>query len=325
MITFAFPTKQGAVAPVIDRSTVQIVAVPVEHNADTWSMAGTRGASNWGVSTLLKVSHRENTLLLQEVGSEVIDRRVQALNSLGQTGTGLISIFASGQVSASANSDDFAPEPTSLALLVKTGLCTTKDEHGNPVKVAKTDSVPAAAFTCDKVPLKGNYTSKGGSSIVENGADMVDRATSAARATPAARAAPAGAVPADGATVKNNTVIAGEPFTGRFEVDAVPRETTEAKDLPSSFTSASVFYSACRTVRVELANELMSSRPMAEIRVSDPGHIEWLGLPDKGKITFGSSCGADILSEDANLPSSVDLVNALIASASAFKKAAESK
>ncbi|WP_413674379.1 hypothetical protein ACEN9H_08450 [Massilia cellulosiltytica] len=281
LITFAYPTKQGAVGLTTDPSTVQITSVPVEYTAETWSIAGTRAWSNWGVSTLLQVTHRPNTLLLQEVGSQVIDKRVEALDTIGKIIGSGIAIMAAG--AQPAGGEYRAPEPTSLLLIVRTGHCTSTNEKNEKVTLSQEAAVPARAFVCDQVPLKGNYWVAGAAGLTN------------------------------------------APFTGKFIVDAVPSETTPASELQKSFASDSIFYSACRNVRVELTNTLMSNQPMAEVRVSDPAHIEWLGLPDKGKIIFGSSCGADIVAEDANLPTSVDLINAAIGSAAAIKKAKEGK
>jgi hypothetical protein len=284
IISFAYPTKQGGNGGVTtDASTVQILSVPVALTAETWSMAGTRATNNWGVSTLLKVSHRENTLLLQEVGSEAVDRRVQALTALGQIGANLIPLIYGSGIST-AGAGYVAPDPTSLKMLVQTGKCKRRADDGSQVDIGMTDDVPEGEFMCDNVQLNGNY--------------WVTDATG---------------------------VITNQTFTGKFVVNAVPRETTATKDLQPHFTSDSVFYSACRDVRVELHNSLMANTPMAVVRVSDPAHIEWLGLPDKGKITFAASCGADIVSEDANLPTGVDMVNALISSAAAIKRAKEAE
>ncbi|MBY0240044.1 MAG: hypothetical protein K2X55_12085 [Burkholderiaceae bacterium] len=253
-----------AIGPVKAENTSKLVimSVPVPLETKTYTISGTGVMDNWGVKTAIKATHRNDTLLLQELGSEIADTRRQLISDVSSALVNAIPLFAAGAIDDSKSAKSKAPGAITLTELLTSKECLAALDG----KVVCTDF---------KFP-KGGHVADGG---------------------------------------------APTPYTADVVISARPLNAIQA---PTSFPfeSDSVFYSACRTVTIQVKNTAVPDlQGSASVRVAEPGWVEQLRLPDKGKVIFGASCGADVVAEDAALPTTMDYVNTVLSSAKAIKEA----
>lgn len=121
-----------------DFSTYSVTSVPAEYMA---FKLGLTHADAWGVRTTLTLTKRQNTDLVEVVGSTVSDERVELIAKVG----GVIS-KAVGLAALDAN----APEPVKYPLLISALYLL---EQNNITTDGKKDVPVDGAFTIDFAPL----------------------------------------------------------------------------------------------------------------------------------------------------------------------------
>lgn len=258
------PSKGGPIT-----SKLVITSVPVAIESATYTIKGSGAIENWGVKTAIKASHRNDTLLLQELGSEVTDTRKQFISDIGSAIATAIPLFAAGATESKTVESGNAQPPNAITLN----------------DLLKSDKCVSDASTDGKVICTDYAFSSGG---VSNG---------------------------------KNT----EPYTADIVISARPKNAVKT---PTTFPLASdaIFYSACRTVTLNLKNvNDKNLQGAASLRIAEAGWVEQLELPEKGKVIFGASCGADVVAEDAALPTAMDFINASLSAAKAIKEAKDKK
>lgn len=267
LIKFDYVIEGAGVVKGVNPSKLLIISVPVPIESTTYTIKGSGALENWGVKTAIKASHRNDTLLLQEVGSEITDTRKQLISDIGTTVSAVIPFFAAGTAESKAVEAGSSEPPNSVTLsdLLKSPSCAADD--------------------MGKVSCKDYRFDSGGVS--------------------------------DG---KLTT-----PYVADIVISARPKNAVKT---PTNFPLASdaVFYSACRTVTLNVKNANNKNlQGAASLRIAEAGWVEQIALPDKGKVTFGASCGADVVAEDAALPTAVDFINASLSAAKAIKEAKDKK
>lgn len=238
-----------------------ITSVPVPIDTTTYTIAGTGELRNWGVRTELNATHREETLLLQEVGTQVTDNRKQIIADVATALSAGLGVLGAADV-AGAPGLPRAPTGVAIGKLI-----------GSPGCVGDA----AARISCAQLKLDG------------------------------------GGVYANGKY---------EPYFADIVIAPRARNAVPLASISFPAHADAIFYSACRTVTIQLSNAATPALAgSAVLRVAEPGFVEWIGLPAKGKVTFGPSCGADVVSENAVLPSAMDVINASLAAAKTIKDA----
>ena len=263
LIKFDYAVEGSGVARGVNTSKLVITSVPVPIEATTYTIRGSGALENWGVKTAIKASHRNDTLLLQEVGSEITDTRKQIISDIGTMVSSAIPLFAAGSADSKAVEKNSPQPPSAVTLtdLLKSGKCKGKEAG----KVICTDYV------------------------------------------------------FDSGGVSDGTLTA--LYVADIVISARPKN---AVATPTKFPLASdaIFYSACRTVTLNVKNSNDKNlQGAASLRVAEAGWVEQIALPDKGKVAFGASCGADVVAEDAALPTAIDFINTSLSAAKAIKEA----
>ncbi|MBP8103001.1 MAG: hypothetical protein KAY79_02140 [Nitrospira sp.] len=113
-----------------------------------------------------------------------------------------------------------------------------------------------------------------------------------------------------------------KPYLADIDIDAPPAGSFERKKINFPHKTHTFVYSACRTLHIRVTNDA-SPGFVAESSqvVADPAWLESLALPSKGKISTGSSCGADSVAQDSNLPGATEYINALVGAGKTIKDA----
>lgn len=140
--------------------------------------------------------------------------------------------------------------------------------------------------------------------------------TSADKSRPASRN--------DAITCADLTLAGSADFTADISISKVPDDALPASALDHTFRSSNFYYAACRNLTITLkpAAHVMNRLPVsASVSVADPLFVETLRFPEKGSITVAPSCGANSISQDANLPTAIDYLNTLATQARAVKQA----
>lgn len=267
LIKFDYAIEGTGMAKGQNSSKLVITSIPVPLEGTTYTIKGSSAQDNWGVSTAIKASHRNDTLLLQEIGSQITDTRKQLISDIGTVVSNALPLFAAGSADSKTVENGGAQPPNSVTLsdLIKSPQCVA-DVNG-------------------KIVCKDYKFDSGGVS--------------------------------DGNTTT--------PYMADIVISSRPKN---AVATPTAFPMASdaVFYSACRTVTFNVKN--LNDKNLqggASLRVAEAGWVEQIALPDKGKVTFGASCGADVVAEDAALPTAVDFINTALSAAKAIKEAKDKK
>jgi hypothetical protein len=82
-IQFTYPKDKSGND--VTNTNLEVVSVPFPDPSVTYSIAGSNEFENWGVKTSLSVTRRNDTMLLQSVGSQVVDNRVKLIGDLATT------------------------------------------------------------------------------------------------------------------------------------------------------------------------------------------------------------------------------------------------
>lgn len=316
---------------------LQITAIPVPSNKRTYSISGTSWYENWGVSTSIKVTHRPDTLLIQEIGSLVSDKRVEAITQIAEVGKNVITRY----------SGDIGPEPEDAALPPRgivlsaflqeaqgNSKCSNTGNGIDPLS-PKTPVDIGKEFLCKDVVLDGGFImtrtpNKPDPMPPDNpgrGTSVDPRASTPTDPGSGVPSDPGSGVPTDPAL---NPLVWGYKYADPklFIADIVvgaPTPGAVAEPLKMPYSSKSLFYSACRTIHITIRNENSAVVSEASLTAPDPSWVEFTALPDKGKVTLGPRCGADSVAEDYALPGPTQYVNSLIDAGKTIKDALDSK
>jgi hypothetical protein len=108
----------------------------------------------------------------------------------------------------------------------------------------------------------------------------------------------------------------------RIDYGPLPQGSIPAGDLPLRRDTRFFYFAACRdaTVRIAQSGEQTIEE---KIKISDPNHLQYVHLPNKGKITHHSSCGISVVTEQAQTVNPADIVGALQAQGKAISDALE--
>lgn len=137
---------------------------------------------------------------------------------------------------------------------------------------------------------------------------------------------------AKGAVSCSNVALEGtKAYVADIDISGMPDDAFEisSQQFADGYKSSSLIYSACREMNIRLKNSQAGSSgaasggivAQATLQVADPSKYEALRFPDKGTVTVGSSCGASVQSQSAQLPGVLEYADALIGQATAVKKA----
>jgi hypothetical protein len=275
IVTFAFPEEGTGIAKGVNTSKLVITSVPTPIEGRTYSISGTGASENWGVKTELNVTHRNDTMLLQEIGSSVTDTRKQLIADVSSAVVGIIGIFAQTNTPADTKEGAVVPVGISITKLLETSKCTPRGSV-----ISGQDSM-GGIVDCE-VTLEG-----GG---ITDSAKVVT------------------------------------PYLAKITIGARPSRALKLSELTFPYKSDSLMYSACRSMSIEVTNKANPNLAgSASLRIADQGWVELVKFPEKGKITLGASCGADVVSQDAVLPTAMDYVNASLSSAKSIKDALDKK
>lgn len=289
---------------------LQITAIPVPSNKRTYSISGTSWYENWGVSTSIKVTHRPDTLLIQEIGSLVSDKRVEVITQMAEVGKNVITRW-SGVISGEP--EDVALPPSGIVLSTflqeaqENSKCSNTGNDMDPlsqrtaINVGKEfickDVVLVDGFIMTRTPKKPNSMppdNSGRETSVDPGSSTKTDPGSGFPTVPGSE------TPTDPAV---NPLVWGYTYTDPklFTADILvsgPTPGAVAEPLKMPYSSKSLLYSACRTIHIMIKNENSAAVSEASLTAPDPNWIEFTALPDKGKITLGPRCGADSVGED---------------------------
>ncbi|HSC19258.1 MAG TPA: hypothetical protein VLC74_10120 [Rhizomicrobium sp.] len=272
IIKFDIPKDpNGGYNPPLPRNVqLTITSVPIPFEDRTYTITGTDEIQNWGVKTDIQATHRQDTQLLQEVGSQVTDSRKDIISGVASTIAAGAAFFASSnppEVQAQTYKIS-APTGLSVSKLLADPQCSSQRQSGDP------PTMNLQGCTLKQMTLDGGGYDDG------NG----------------------------------NSNFVADITIGSLSSNAEP--------LPAAVPSKAdaLFYSACRTLNIHVTNPKISGFANdATLRVADPQWIEWVRIPAKGKVILGATCGADVTSEDAALPTAMDYINASISAAKSIK------
>ncbi|MEJ0069442.1 MAG: hypothetical protein WDO24_12725 [Pseudomonadota bacterium] len=233
-----------------DRNLV-LASVPVDRDGDPYY--GIIGVDMLGRRTNLKIAHRQNSALLESVGSEIDDKRVQFVQQVGEI------------ISAAAALGAAASLPAGKSTL-----------PGTPPDIL--DELPAAIDTAEI--------------LKEENPDEIkteERTAGGLRYKLVIRRVPPYAIPAS-----------------RFVASAFGR------------TQSILFASACREAVVTFLDDKLRSATFT-LQVADANFVETFAIPAKGKVSFHTACGADVVSETADMATDTKILATALAEAKSIR------
>lgn len=115
VLKFDFPIEGSGQTAGPNYNKMNITSIPVVWSEKTYSIRGTTALQNWGVETQINATHRGDTKLLQEIGSQVIDRRIQTAEVVAAAVGVAIKLFAAGQAEEEKGGIKYKA-PTSILL-----------------------------------------------------------------------------------------------------------------------------------------------------------------------------------------------------------------
>jgi hypothetical protein len=152
VIRFEYPKEGEGVAAATNYNKMTITSIPVVHSSMTYSIDGTSWYENWGVETAIATKHRNDTLLLQEVGSTVSDKRIETIDALAKVATSAIALFGAAAplpADTETNKPHYqAPDGLSVSTLFKKGAEQKCTEEVNGEE---------EMITCKNLELTGGY------------------------------------------------------------------------------------------------------------------------------------------------------------------------
>ena len=90
--------------------------------------------------------------------------------------------------------------------------------------------------------------------------------------------------------------------------------------------SAVLFYSACRSASLALANFPSAGRTTYyNFKVADPKFVQTIALPTKGAVTFHDTCGVDVAQQRSDAPTGDKILSTLVAQVKAIIDAKNKK
>jgi hypothetical protein len=160
VIQFAYPTEGEGAARKQNTNKFIITSVPIAAGDALYSINGTSWYQNWGVETTIMVKHRNDTLLLQEVGSTVSDKRAEAIKTLASAaGTG-IAMFGAKAIPAPIAGTMLRRAPDGISI---SNLLANSPTRCTVPPAASDRAGRDQAITCKDVELDGGYaTDEGG-------------------------------------------------------------------------------------------------------------------------------------------------------------------
>ncbi|WP_417592690.1 hypothetical protein [Parasphingorhabdus sp.] len=108
----------------------------------------------------------------------------------------------------------------------------------------------------------------------------------------------------------------------RVDYGPLPQDAIPVSQLPLRTDTRFYYFAACREAAVRIAQT--GTRMIEEkVKVSDPTHLQYARLPNKGTITHHSSCGISVVTEKSPTTNPADIVGALEAQGKAISDAIE--
>lgn len=261
-----------------DDDVVVLQAIPGESESRLFQITPD---DPWLVKTSFQWTKRDNTNLLQSVGTDVVDNRVKTMQAIGGA---LVSVISLASVA-----------PLNLPMNGGFGV-----EPGEKV-VPPPKKIPAAPPTTVNLPLaidtepflKGYGPVKG--VAIEDFAQK-------------------------GISNKQGDKVKFKIEFGPVASDAIPVDIY--LDKASIKSQHAIFTSACREAKLKFidGNSQLSGLEFTSV-VADPNYVQVTGFPNKGTIKFHSACGADVLSEKADVSTGSELVNESMAQAKSLSEA----
>lgn len=164
VLRFDYPIEGSGATAGPNTNKMNITSVPVVWSEKTYNIRGTTALENWGVETQVKATHRNDTKLIQEIGSEVMDRRVETLTAIAAIAATGIGLFASGQITDTIKNELKQKAPSGILLsrflAQLPSKCTFSDDSEDTKNLRPRDK----RIACTKVELEDGFVTNGGSS-----------------------------------------------------------------------------------------------------------------------------------------------------------------
>ena len=100
--------------------------------------------------------------------------------------------------------------------------------------------------------------------------------------------------------------------------DAIDTKVFAAK--ASDEAQETIFYSACRSIKVHFKDGVLAGQTFSEV-IADPRYVQTVKIPEKGKVSFHSSCGVSTSTESSGASDATDIGKALVSQTKSIRDA----